>query len=193
MLTLEQRSCQAVLIEDTETYHTPHKRSPHTLDVKLLMISFYLSAGYVSSSCPEALCERSHQHVNVIGTHPEVFHNSSACCSHCSNAVSFVQVEVGFVFVLQGDNLWQAHDGPFHAAQGENQGSTTNPALLPMLAENTVVHCLIPPKFFWNLNYLLTSQRKLAIRSHLQVSTKELNRFRIQTFKISKKMSLNVC
>ena len=64
-----------------------------------------LGAADVAPGRAEALGEGAHHDVNVLGIEAEVVDDPTAPRSHGPHGVSLVQVEVGVVLLLQGDDL----------------------------------------------------------------------------------------
>lgn len=75
----------------------------------------YLRSSDVPAGRPETFGERAHEHVDVLGVAAEVVHDALAVLACGTDAVGFVQIEVGFVFFFQGDHFGQAHDAALHA------------------------------------------------------------------------------
>lgn len=77
----------------------------------------HLSPADVTPRGAEALGERSHHDVDVCGVEVEVVDHAPTARTQSTDAVGLVQVQVGFIFLLQGNDFRQAHNGALHAKE----------------------------------------------------------------------------
>jgi hypothetical protein len=86
-----------------------------SMRVQLDEVYELLGSGQVAASRAEALGERAHEDVNVLGIAAPVVDHTATVRSDGANAVRLVQVQVGLVLLLDGNDLGQADNGALHA------------------------------------------------------------------------------
>ena len=83
--------------------------------VSAQVVDELLGAGYVAAGGAEALGEGAHHDVDVAGVAAPEVDDAASGRTDRANAVRLVQIQVGLVLLLDGDDLGQAHNGALHA------------------------------------------------------------------------------
>lgn len=64
-----------------------------------------LFSGNIASRSPKALGESAHHHIHISWVHIKQLGHAAPRWSHCSDAVSLIQVQICFILLLQRNDL----------------------------------------------------------------------------------------
>lgn len=100
------------------------------------VVDYLLSSRNIPPSRSKTFGEGAHQNINISWITSPVFNNSTSSRSHCPDTLnsmlydwidggsymSFVQVQIAIIFLLDSNNRWQIANWPFHWIDSGNAG-----------------------------------------------------------------------